>query len=213
VWQAEDDEGRREEFRQLLKSYQRFYVFLAQIMTLGDSWLEKLYVYATWLDRKLPDREQPEDPEITDDMLRLAAFKVEQKAEGSASLHAGETTELKPISEFAAKPFTEKEAKTLQEIIDAFNERHGTKFSKADYQRFFAASEKVMADPNMQATLKNNPPDVSRGTYERAVYPEIIQAFQRDNEMKSIILTDAEARAKVFDLLFSIALRQAKEAS
>ncbi|MBO6728231.1 MAG: type I restriction endonuclease subunit R, partial [Maricaulis sp.] len=151
-WQAEDDEGRREEFRQLLKSYQRFYVFLAQIMTLGDTWLEKLYVYASWVDRKLPDREQPEDPDITDDMLRLTAFKVEHKAEGSASLHAGETTELKPISEFAAKPFTEKEAKTLQEIIDAFNERHGTKFSEADYLRFFAASEKVMEDPNMQAT-------------------------------------------------------------
>lgn len=212
-WEAEDEEGRREEFRQLLKSYQRFYVFLAQIMTLGDTWLEKLYVYATWLDRKLPDREQPEDPDITDDMLRLAAFKVEHKADGSASLHAGETTELKPISEFAAKPFTEKEAKTLQEIIDAFNERHGTSFSEADYLRFFAASEKVMEDPNMQATLRNNPPDVSRGSFEKAVYPEIIQAFQRDREMSSIILTDGEARAKVFDLLFSMALRQVKEAS
>jgi type I restriction enzyme, R subunit len=212
-WEAEDDEGRREEFRQLVKSYQRFYIFLAQIMTLGDTWLEKLYVYASWLDRKLPDREQPADPDITDEMLRLAAFKVEHKAEGSASLHAGETTELKPISEFAAKPFTEKEAKTLQEIIDAFNERHGTKFSEADYLRFFAASEKVMEDPNMQATLKNNPPDVSRGTFEKAVYPEIIQAFQRDREMSNIILTDGEARAKVFDLLFSMALRQVKEAS
>lgn len=210
-WGAEVNEGRREEFRQLLKSYQRFYVFLAQIMTLGDSWLEKLYVYASWLDRKLPDREQPEDPEITDDMLRLAAFKIEQKQEGSASLHAGETVELKPISEFAAKPFTEKEAKTLQEIITAFNERHGSNFSEADYLRFFAASEKVMEDPNMQAILKNNPADVSRGSFEKAVYPEIIQAFQRDREMSNIILSDAEARARVFDLLFSMALRTVNE--
>ena len=211
-WSAENDEGRQEEFRQLLKSYQRFYVFLAQIMSLGDSWLEKLYVYASWLDRKLPDREQPEDPDITDDMLRLAAFKVERKAEGSASLSAGETTELKPISEFAAKPFTEKEAKTLQEIIDAFNERHGTTFTQEDYLRFVAASERVMESPAMQATLRNNPPDVSRGAFVKAVYPEIIQAFQRDQEMSNIILTDGEARAKVFDWLFAIALRQAHEA-
>ncbi|MBO6765036.1 MULTISPECIES: type I restriction endonuclease subunit R [Alphaproteobacteria] len=210
-WSAEDDEGRREEFRQLLKSYQRFYVFLAQIMALEDSGLEKLYVYATWLDRKLPDREQPADPDISDDMLRLVAFKVEQKDEGSASLTAGERTELKPISEFAAKPFTEREAKTLQEIIDAFNERYGGNFSEDDYRRFVAASEKVMEDPAMLATLRNNPPDVSRGTYERAVYPEIIRAFQRDNDMKSIILTDAEARSRVFDWLFSIALRHANE--
>jgi len=159
-------------------------------MALEDSGLEKLYVYATWLDRKLPDREQPADPDISDDMLRLVAFKVEQKDEGSASLTAGERTELKPISEFAAKPFTEREAKTLQEIIDAFNERYGGNFSEDDYRRFVAASEKVMEDPAMLATLRNNPPDVSRGTYERAVYPEIIRAFQRDNDMKSIILTD-----------------------
>jgi len=39
---AEEDEGKREEFRQLLKSYQRFYSFLAQIMLLEDSSLEKL---------------------------------------------------------------------------------------------------------------------------------------------------------------------------
>ena len=39
----EDDEGRREEFRQLLKSYMRFYSFVAQIIRLGDTELEKLF--------------------------------------------------------------------------------------------------------------------------------------------------------------------------
>jgi type I restriction enzyme R subunit len=48
--------------------------------------LEKLYAYASWLARLLPNREEPPDIEITEDMLRLQAFRVEQKEEGSASV-------------------------------------------------------------------------------------------------------------------------------
>jgi type I restriction enzyme R subunit len=58
-FKAEDDEGRQEEFRQLLRSYKRFDSFVAQIIRLGDTSLEKLYAHADWLDRMLPNREQP----------------------------------------------------------------------------------------------------------------------------------------------------------
>ncbi len=36
-FELEDDEGRQEEFRQLLKSYMRFYSFVAQVVNLGDT--------------------------------------------------------------------------------------------------------------------------------------------------------------------------------
>jgi len=42
------------------------------------------------------------DIETTDDMMRLHAFKIEQKEAGSASLAAGDTMPLSPIKEFAA---------------------------------------------------------------------------------------------------------------
>ena len=70
-FEAEDDEGRQEEFRQLLRSYMRFYSFVAQVIRLDDTCLEKLYSYASWLSRLLPNRNIPPDIEITDDMLRL----------------------------------------------------------------------------------------------------------------------------------------------
>jgi type I restriction enzyme, R subunit len=89
-FEQHDDEGRQEEFRQLLKSYMRFYSFVAQVVRLDDTGLEKLYAYATWLIRLLPNREVPPDIEITEDMLRLQAFKVEQKEAGDASLSPGD---------------------------------------------------------------------------------------------------------------------------
>ena len=75
-FEIEDDEGRQEEFRQLLKSYMRFYSFVAQVIRLGDTGLEKLYTYADWLSRLLPNRDIPADIEVTEDMLRLQAFRV-----------------------------------------------------------------------------------------------------------------------------------------
>jgi type I restriction enzyme R subunit len=59
-------------------------------------------------------------------MLRLQAFRVEQKEEGSASVSPGNQQPLTAISEFAAKPYTEDEEKTLSEIVKSFNDRHGT---------------------------------------------------------------------------------------
>ncbi|MGB8898620.1 MAG: hypothetical protein WCC90_04925 [Methylocella sp.] len=93
-FELEEDEGRQEEFRQLLKSYMRFYSFVAQVVSLGDTALEKLYSYAAWLIRLLPNREVPADIEITEDMMRLHAFKIEQKEAGSPSLAAGDTMPL-----------------------------------------------------------------------------------------------------------------------
>ena len=74
-----------------LKSYMRFYSFVAQVIRLGDTGLEKLYTYADWLSRLLPNRDIPVDIEVTEDMLRLQAFRVEQKEHGVASLDPGDT--------------------------------------------------------------------------------------------------------------------------
>ncbi|PCH75197.1 MAG: hypothetical protein COC12_01590 [Rhodobacteraceae bacterium] len=82
------------------------------------------------------DRERPADIDITDDMLDLKAFRVDQTSEGSASLTSDDTTKLRPITEFGANGYTEEEERSLSEIIDSFNERHGTQFTPGDFLRF-----------------------------------------------------------------------------
>lgn len=209
-FEAEDDEGRQEEFRQLLRSYKRFYSFVAQIVRLGDTSLEKLYAYTDWLDRMLPNREQPPEVEITDEMLRLRAFRVQQKEIGSASLAAGDTVPLTAISEFGAKPYTEDEAKALSEIVRSFNDRHGTQFTEEDFIRLEQVKRKAL-DEEMAAVLRNNPPDVSRPTFVRRLLEETIKQYQRDSSLQSIIMTNAEDRDRIFNHLFSRALREVRE--
>jgi type I restriction enzyme R subunit len=209
-FEAEDDEGSQEEFRQLLRSYKRFYSFVAQIVRLGDTSLEKLYAYVDWLDRMLPNREQPPEVEITDEMLRLRAFRVQQKESGSASLAAGEAAPLTAISEFGAKPYTEDEAKALSEIVKSFNERHGTQFTEEDFIRLEQVKRKAL-DEEMAAVLRNNPPDVSRPTFVRRLLEETIKQYQRDSSLQNIIMTNGEDRDRIFNHLVSRALREVRE--
>lgn len=208
-FEHEDDEGRQEEFRQLLKSYLRFYAFVAQVIRLSDTGLEKLYSYTAWLARLVPNREIPADVEITEDMLRLQAFRVEQKEQGSASLTAGDTSPLKPISEFGAKPYTEDEERSLSEIIKAFNDRHGTQFTRDDFVRFEQVNRTILND-DMAEMLRNNPPDVVYAAFSQAFFKGAIDLFQRDNEMKNIVLTDAQVREQAIRHFFNRALREVR---
>ncbi|MEC7817198.1 MAG: DEAD/DEAH box helicase family protein [Pseudomonadota bacterium] len=205
-----EDEDEREEFRQLLKSYQRFYGFISQIMALGDTDLEKLYSYGSWLVRLLPNRDMPGEVEITDDMVRLHAVRLEEKEKGSASLAPDAASPLSPISEFAAKPYTEEEKRSLSEIVSAFNERHGTEFTDADFVRYEAVNAEIMTD-DLVEMLRANPDDVVYKAFAEMFFRGSVRSFQRDNEMKSAMLTDPKVREQITRHFFRRARRIANE--
>ena len=205
-FKIEEDETHKEEFRQLLKSYIRFYIFVSQVVTLNDTSLEKLYVYASWLSRLLPSRIIPGEISVTDDMLKLSAFRIDKKEEGSASLQAGETEKIGPITEFGANPYTDDEKKSLSEIIKAFNERHGTNFTKEDFLRFEIINDKIL-DETMFEMIRKNPTDVVYKAFEEAFFKGMIRTFQKDNEMRSVVMTDRDAREKVTRHFFRRAQR------
>ena len=210
--EIDDDEGRQEEFRQLLKSFNRFYSFVAQIVRLDDSGLEKLAAYGSWLARLLPNRELPPEIELTEDMLRLQAFRIEQKENGDASLPVGAREPLKAINEFGAKPYSEDEQKELSEIVKAFNDRHGTEFTDSDFLRYEPTYQETMNE-NMVEMLKNNSPDVVYSAFSQAFFQSAIRSFQRDNDMRDIVLTDADARDKMIRFFFNRAIRDARDAA
>jgi type I restriction enzyme R subunit len=204
----DEDETAKEEFRQLLKSYLRFYAFVAQVVQLNDAWLEQLYAYASWLSRLLPSRDVPADIAITDDMLTLSAFKLQQGEAGSASLMPGETTTLAPITEFGANAYTEEEERSLSEIISSFNERHGTRFSREDFLRFERVTREIM-DEEMTEMVRNNPADVVYSAFSQAFFQGMVRMFQNDNEMRNIVMTDKAAREQATRHFFKRAQRQA----
>jgi type I restriction enzyme R subunit len=182
---------------------------VAQVVSLNDAWLEKLYAYSAWLSRLLPSRDVPADIMITDDMLTLSAFKLQKGEEGSASLAPGETATLAPITEFGANAYTEEEERSLSEIIDSFNERHGTQFSRDDFLRFERVTREVM-DEDMTEMVRNNPADVVYNAFSQAFFQGMVKMFQNDNEMRNIVMTDKNAREQATRHFFKRAQRQAR---
>lgn len=205
----DEDEAQKEEFRQLLKSFQRFYAFVAQVVSLQDAWLEKLYAYTAWLSRLLPSRDVPADITITDEMLNLSAFRLQEGESGSASLSPGDTTTLAPITEFGANTYTEDEEKSLSEIISSFNERHGTNFSREDFLRFERVNREILTD-EMLDMMRNNPADVVYNAFSQAFFQGMVRMFQGDNEMRSVVMTDRAAREQATRHFFKRAQRQAQ---
>ena len=205
------DDETREEFRQLLSSFLRFYSFVAQIVNLQDTDLERLHLYGAWLFRMLPDREAPEGHDVTDDMLRLAAFRLKDHGEAEASLPADTEGKLQPISRFGANPYTEEEQKTLSEIIEAFNARHGTNFSEDEFVRFRQSGDEILADEDMRELLARNDPELTISRFEREFFRRMVKSFQRDNVMRNAFMQDPEARKMVTALEHQRAVRLARE--
>lgn len=208
------DEEQQEEFRQVLASFLRFYSFIAQVVPLGDTDLEKLHVYGSWLKRMLPSRQAPQGEDVTDDMLELDAYKLEKQGDPQdASLDADDNASLSPIDRFGANPFTEEEAKTLSEIIEAFNSRHGTEFSEEDYIRFEAVNQDILDDEAWAEMLRNNDPRDVQPRFEAEFVRRTIQAFQRDGAMRNAFMQDQEARDMLMQLMFRRAVRGAGQAA
>ena len=209
-FEADEDEGRQEEFRQLLRSYMRFYGFIAQVVRLADTGLEKLSAYGAWLVRLLPNREVPPDIEITEDMLRLQAFRVENKEDGSASLGVGDTrgagTDQRVRRQALHRGRAEGTLGDRQGVQRA--PRHGVHrgghapLRAGEPRHHGRGSDRDAAQQPAGRGLQRILPGVFQGA---------IRMFQKDNEMRNIVLTDADARDKATRHFFNRALREARE--
>ena len=71
-------------------------------------------------------------------------------------------------------------------------ERHGTNFTREDFLRFESVTAQVMGD-EMIEMVPNDPDDVVYRMFSERWFQEIVRMFQRDNEMRNIVITDREA--------------------
>ena len=131
---------------------------------------------------------------------------------GCASLGAGDTEASRAIGEFGAKMYAEDEKKELCETARAFSDCRWTDLSEADMMRFKQMSGDITVE-DMTETLCNNLPDVDYAVFRDAFPHGAIRRCKRDNEMKNIVLTDAEVWHKATRHFFSGLLGEARESA
>lgn len=77
--------------------------------------------------------------------------------------------------------------------------------------RFERVTRDIM-DEDMTEMVKNNPADVVYNAFSQAFFQGMVRAFQQDNEMRNIVMTDKDARDQATRHFFKRAQRQAREA-
>ncbi len=127
------EDKKKDEFKSLLHGFNRTYAFIIQVARMFDKDMQKLYVFTKYLAKLLPKNN--EEKVNLDDELLLEYYKLQKTSEGSITLNREEGI-IPPVSGTGAAA-KDKEKSTLSEIIDKFNKKFGTEFSKLD---------KVMSD-------------------------------------------------------------------
>lgn len=76
--------------------------------------------------------------------------------------------------------------------------------------RFDQVNREIL-DEDLSEMLRSNPPDVVYAAFRDAFFQGAIRMFQRVNETRNIVLTDAEARDKATRHFFGRALRDVRD--
>lgn len=203
------DEDARAALRGALDEFVRLYAFLSQIIAFTDADLERLHVFARHLLRVLPASSTGGVPP---DLLRsvtLEVYDVRKKGETRIALSRGQG-ELDPQGPKPPSGASTDDEEELSKIITTLNDRFGTAFKEEDRVFIAALEDRLDAAPALAGSLKVNPPDTLKLTFENLV-GDVLQEMMNTNFTLYQRVTDDEEFGKFFlTALFERFMKRAK---
>jgi type I restriction enzyme R subunit len=178
------------EFRSQLNDYIRLYAFLSQVVTFTDPDLEKLYVFARVLIRKLPvDRDQL--PLEIQQNVDMDSYRLQRTHNGSIALERG-TTPLTPMESHLTQPTPSDVQEPLSQIIEELNERFGTDFTEDDKVFIRQLEEHLESHTGLEASIRVNPPENARLTFEHVVHDQVQEMIDANFKFYKQITDDED---------------------
>jgi len=196
--EATDEEAKRR-LRTRVNDYLRLYGFFSQVMTFVDLGLVRLYAFCRVLRRVLPGPERQELPREILEKVVLDALRVEKGFEGPLSLGPGNgSVEPRGLSEVS--PEQPDERARLSRIIQELNEIFGLDLPGDRGTSFIEELvESVSSDDAMLASLRANPEDVARLTFDTLAddyiedsiytYQKVYKALNQKPEIRRRFMT------------------------
>ncbi len=188
------------EFRGHLTDYVRLYAFLSQVLTFQDPALEKLYVFARLLLRRLPLTRDHLPVEIQQS-IDMETYRIRQTAAGPIELERGEGAVL-PMGAKGGYVIPPEELEPLSQIIRELNERFGTDFSEEDRVFIQQLEERLAADPSLEASVRSNVPENARLTFDHVVTDRLQDMVETNFEFYKRVTDDPMFAKFLVDWLF-----------
>ena len=204
----EANEEEKIDFRSQLKDYIRLYAFLSQVISFVDVDLEKFYVFARFLLKKLPVTKIDLPVEIQQN-IDLESYRIRETSKGKIKLDRG-VTELEPIGPKGLGLGLGEEIEPLSQIIKEINERFGTEFTEDD-RVFILQLEAVLAeDEALKASMLINSPDNARLTFDHVVNDKLQEMVDSNFRFYKQVTDDQEFAKYFFQWLFERYLKAKK---
>lgn len=202
----EKTEDEQSDFKSTLRDFVRLYAFLSQIISFADPDLEKLYVFARFLVRRLPLSEDRLPVEITE-KIDLDSYRMRKTYEGKIGLSRG-IAEVPPSYAGSGHALSPDQLEALSRIILALNDRFGTDFSEEDKVFIEQLETRLAGDPVLENSLRVNTPDNFRLTFNNIVNESVQEMIDANFKFYKQINDDFEFAKVFFDWLFDRYLRE-----
>lgn len=201
----EASEDVQADFRGKLLDYIRLYAFLSQIIPFEDVDLEKLFVFAKLLRRKLPISRLELPTEILDD-IDIASYRVRQTSSGALTPERG-TQVLDPMAATSAFASKEDPIEPLSKILEVLNEIFGDDAEKA-LEKLNTLAEEVVENRAVRDSIRINTPQKARLTVDDTVMTKILDWYRSDFNFYKRITDDEHVKKLVLDLVFESVIRK-----
>lgn len=192
------DETKGLDFNSQAVKFVRIYSFLLQITPFEDIDLHKLYLYITYLLRKLP-KDKSSAVNLTDE-IALEYYTTKKTFDGSISLPSGEQSSPLPPAKYSGGKSKES-ADHLSTIIEKLNERFGTDFTLADQLSVEQIKHDFAMDEELVNKAKNNTIEDFQYAYQKAFMGKVVDRMDQNQQFYMKVLDDGQFRKALMEMM------------
>lgn len=172
------DKQKRYEFRRQVRSFVKWFNYIAQIVRLYDRDLIKEYTFLKYLSHLLPGENT--DSWTLGNKVRLEYYRLKETFSGSISLEKDVVGIYTPAKEKSGYTLDEKKS-SLSEVIDNINAMYDGEFTDADKVVTDIIRKRLRENPDLKASAQED----TRRMFEDSKFPEIYKKVLMDLYMES----------------------------
>ncbi|TCI75896.1 type I restriction endonuclease subunit R [Exiguobacterium sp. SH0S1] len=184
-------------FKQVATKFARTYGFILQVITFIDLDLHKLYIYLTYLLRKLPRGRDDKDVYLADDVT-LEYYRNQKVFEGGIELEKTGGYDLNPQKHGIGGSGDDEKVR-LSSILDKLNERFGTQFTETDFLSREQVKEDMLNSEDLREKAKNNTKENFKFAFEKTFINFVIDRMSSNEEFFLKILENDEFKTVIME--------------
>lgn len=202
---SDDD---RVAFKDALDKFVRTYSFLSQVVSFGDTKLERDYLYCRALASLLRTAAAVERLDLGSE-VELTHLRHEATFSGNLEV-ASDQGEVSTIFGDGAGPQRLPDMEPLSQIVDTLNERFGLDLTEADQLLFDQYEAEWLSDPEVTDQAVNNTIENFKLVFDRNFLKTVIGRMDENDALFRRILDDPEFHDAIKDFYGTKIYRQAR---